>query len=83
MKVVKCILKSSRIGVLKKPKKIKPNNNNNDLYKNKETTDNNDNNNNKKKKKKEKCHKNRKRKIIWFNPSFCKLANINIGKYFF
>ena len=26
--------------------------------------------------------KNRKRKIIWFNPPFCKLVNINIGKYF-
>ena len=44
MKVVKCILKSSRIVVLKKSllilsqKKIKPNNNN--LHKNKEITDN-------------------------------------------
>ena len=28
-------------------------------------------------------NKNRKIKIIWFNPSFCKLANINVGKYFF
>ena len=28
-------------------------------------------------------HKNRKRKIIWFNPTFCKLASINVGKYFF
>ena len=28
-------------------------------------------------------NKNRKRKIIWFNtPPFCKLANINVGKYF-
>ena len=27
--------------------------------------------------------KNRKRKIIWFNPPFCKLANIDVGKYFF
>ena len=29
-------------------------------------------------------YKNRKRhrKIIWFNPRFCKLSNINIGKYF-
>ena len=26
--------------------------------------------------------KNRKRKIIWFNPHFCKLASINVGKYF-
>ena len=26
--------------------------------------------------------KNRKRKIIWFNPPFCKLANIDVGKYF-
>ena len=27
--------------------------------------------------------KNRKRKIIWFNPpSFCRLASINVGKYF-
>ena len=28
-------------------------------------------------------NKNRKRKIIWFNPPFCKLPSINIGKYFF
>ena len=27
-------------------------------------------------------HKNEKRKIIWFNPPFCKLASINVGKYF-
>ena len=27
--------------------------------------------------------KNRKRKIIWFNPTFCRLASINVGKYFF
>ena len=47
MKVVKCILKPSRIVVLKEeftnlvPKMIKPNNdNNNNLYKDKETTDN-------------------------------------------
>ena len=26
--------------------------------------------------------KNRKRKIIWFNPPFCKLAGINVSKYF-
>ena len=26
-------------------------------------------------------HKNRK-KIIWFNPTFCRLASINVGKYF-
>ena len=26
--------------------------------------------------------KNRHRNIIWFNPTFCKLSNINIGKYF-
>ena len=25
---------------------------------------------------------NRNRKLIWFNPLFCKLTNINIGKYF-
>ena len=25
---------------------------------------------------------NRCRNIIWFNPPFCKLSNINIGKYF-
>ena len=32
---------------------------------------------------KEISRKNRKRKIIWFNPPlFCKLVNINIGKYF-
>ena len=28
-------------------------------------------------------NKNRKRKIIWFNPPFCKLASTNVGKYFF
>ena len=27
-------------------------------------------------------NKNRQRNIIWFNPSFRKLSNINIGKYF-
>ena len=27
-------------------------------------------------------NKSRKRKIIWFNPPFCKLANIDVGKYF-
>ena len=55
------------------PKKIKPNNN---LHKDKETTDYC--------KIKVNCHKNRKRKIIWFNtPLFCELVNINIGKYFF
>ena len=27
-------------------------------------------------------NKNRKRKIIWFNPLFCILANIYVGKYF-
>ena len=26
--------------------------------------------------------KNRKRKVIWFSPPFCKLSPINIGKYF-
>ena len=26
-------------------------------------------------------NKNRKRKIIWFYLPFCKLANINVGKY--
>ena len=26
--------------------------------------------------------RNRNRKIIWFNSPFCKLTNINIGKYF-
>ena len=26
--------------------------------------------------------KNRNRKVVWFNPPFCKLTNINIGKYF-
>ena len=30
-----------------------------------------------------KKNKNRKRKSIWFNPPFCKLANIDVGKYFF
>ena len=27
-------------------------------------------------------NKNRRRNIIWFNPPFCKLKNISIGKYF-
>ena len=27
--------------------------------------------------------KNRKTKIIWFNSHFCRLASINVGKYFF
>ena len=27
-------------------------------------------------------NKNRHLNIIWFNPTFCKLSNINIGKYF-
>ena len=27
-------------------------------------------------------NKNRKRKILWFHPPFCKLANIDVGKYF-
>ena len=62
------------------PKKIKPNNNNNNnnnnLYKDKETTTDNCNI-------KVNCHKNRKRKIIWFNPPFCKLVNINVGNFFF
>ena len=31
---------------------------------------------------KENRRKNRKRKIIWFNPQFCRLASIKIGKYF-
>ena len=31
---------------------------------------------------KENRRKNRKRKIIWFNPPLCRLTNINIGKYF-
>ena len=26
--------------------------------------------------------KNKNRKVVWFNPPFCRLANINIGKYF-
>ena len=26
--------------------------------------------------------KNRNRKVVWFNPPFCKLTNINIGRYF-
>ena len=26
--------------------------------------------------------RNRNRKVIWFNPPFCKLTNTNIGKYF-
>ena len=31
---------------------------------------------------KENRRKNRKRKILWFNPAFYRQANINIGKYF-
>ena len=31
---------------------------------------------------KENKRKNRKRKIIWFNPPFCRLTKIDIGKYF-
>ena len=27
-------------------------------------------------------HTKRKRKIIWFNPTFCRVASINVGKYF-
>ena len=57
-----------------------PNNNNNN--------NNNDNNNNNKSDmnkentnfNKVSCHKNRQRKIIWFNPALSKLVNINIGK---
>ena len=26
--------------------------------------------------------KNRNRKVVWFNPPFCRIANINIGRYF-
>ena len=26
--------------------------------------------------------KNRNKKVVWFNPPFCKLTNINIGRYF-
>ena len=39
-------------------------------------------NDNNKERNKENRRKNRKRKIIWFNPPFCRLTNINIGKYF-
>ena len=35
-----------------------------------------------KKKNKKYGHKNRKRKIIWLNPPFCRLASINVCKYF-
>ena len=27
--------------------------------------------------------KHRKRNVIWFNPPFCKLSTIDIGKYFY
>ena len=27
-------------------------------------------------------NENRKRKMIWFNPPYCRLGNISIGKYF-
>ena len=33
------------------------------------------------KEKKKYSQKNRKRKIIWFNPHFCRWASINVGKY--
>ena len=46
-------------------------NNNNKLDMNKENMNCNN---------KVNCCKNRKRKIIWFNPAFCKLVNIDIGK---
>ena len=46
----------------------------------KEETVPNDNN---KEINKENRRKNRKRKIIWFNPPFCRLTNINIRKIFF
>ena len=39
------------------------------------------NGNNNKEINKENRRKNRKRKIIWFKPPFCRLTNINIGKY--
>ena len=29
------------------------------------------------------CRKNRRKEIWWVHPRFCKLFNINIGKYFF
>ena len=35
------------------------------------------------KEKKKYGHENRKRKIMWFNPTFCRLASINVGKYIF
>ena len=49
-------------------------NNNDKLDMNKENMNCND---------KVNCRKNRRKKIIWFNPPFCKPVNINIGKYFF
>ena len=53
------------------PKKINSNNdNNNNLNRYLKNTDNCNI--------KVKRHKNRKRKIIWFKPPFCKLANIDI-----
>ena len=42
----------------------------------------NDNNINMDNKVSRNINKNRHRNIIWFNPSFCKLSYINIGKYF-
>ena len=32
--------------------------------------------------KKKRRGKNKNRKVVWFNPPFCRLANINRGKYF-
>ena len=49
-------------------------NKNNQLYMNKENTNHNNKIN---------FRKNRIRNIIWFNPTFCNLVNINVGKYFF
>ena len=61
------VLKSSRFREKFTYQETKMSNKNN-LYMNKENT---------------KCsQKNRKRKIIWFNPTFCTLVNINVGKYF-
>ena len=54
------------------PRMLNNINNNNKLDMNKENTNCNNKIN---------CRKNRKKWMIWFNP-FCKLVNINIGKYF-
>ena len=78
MKVIKYIeaLKNSVFKeefIYREPKVPNNNNYNNKLDKNKQNTNWINELN---------CGKSRKRKIIWFNPAFGTLVNIDIGKYF-